>query len=164
MQASTLALRQATTVRALISPDDFDSVARTVLSNNAGMEAATAEQIVEEALKFVSTCARLRPLGLRPSRVVDEGWHALILHTYLYARLCDSLGRFVHHVPEPPDPARHSPSELQRTKNAISSAGYPVNRALWCVPADTTIKVAADCEHGPQPEGCSGSCLEPQPN
>ncbi len=53
---------------------------------------------------------------LRPSRVVDEGWHALILHTRVYSELCEGVGRFVHHMPEPSDGSRHNPAELIRRR------------------------------------------------
>ncbi|QCX80133.1 hypothetical protein C9F11_32740 [Streptomyces sp. YIM 121038] len=98
MQASTPLKRWATPVRELISAERFAAISATVIDNNQNLDQATAEQIVEEALKFVATCATRPEERLRPSRVVDEGWHALILHTATYAELCRSLGRFVHHA------------------------------------------------------------------
>ncbi|MEW2526809.1 hypothetical protein [Streptomyces sp. NPDC047071] len=123
MQATTPLKRGATPVRELISTERFAAISATVIDNNQNLDQATAEQIVEEALKFVATCATRPEERLRPSRVVDEGWHALILHTATYAELCRSLGRFVHHTPERPDPSRHSPEELHRTQITIVKAG-----------------------------------------
>ncbi|GAA3489683.1 hypothetical protein [Streptomyces cremeus] len=85
--------------------------------------------------------------GLAPSRVVDEGRHALILHTQTYARLCERLGgRFVHHVPQPPNPTR-SQGILGRTTVAIEMAGFSVDRDLWIPAEDRTFVMAADCQH-----------------
>jgi hypothetical protein len=157
MQTTTHQAGVATTARDLIPAEAFAGVAATVLDNNKGMEQALAERITEEALKFVAACATFPGRGLRPSRIVDEGWHALILHTVVYQRLCKDQGGFVHHVPERPDPSRHNAGELERTKAAIREAGFSVDEMLWLAPADMSIQVAADCEHTPQ--SCA-SCMD----
>lgn len=143
----------------LISPEGFRAVAQTVQRANPGMAGNVAEAIADEALKFVAACAAAPKARLRPSRVVDEGWHALILHTQIYTGLSRRLGTVVHHVPEAPDPGRHDPDALARTQRAIRDAGYIPNPELWRAPTDSTIPVAADCEHSePGPEGtCTGS-------
>jgi len=161
MQTSTTQAVAATTARELIPAEAFAGVVATVLDNNKGMEQPVAERITEEALKFVAACAKRPSRGLRPSRIVDEGWHALILHTNVYERLCKELGRFVHHVPERPDPSRHNAFQLEHTKASIREVGYEVDAMLWLAPTDTSIPVAAECEHTPQ--NC-GSCMDGGPN
>ncbi|MFJ2739053.1 hypothetical protein ACIO3O_05250 [Streptomyces sp. NPDC087440] len=149
---STTACAPATRdARSPLVTTEFEAVTRTVLRANPGMEDGLAQRIVTEALKFVATAtAAARPRsgpGLAPSRVVDEGWHALILHTHTYARLCRSLGgRFVHYVPQPPDPTR-APGILSRTVAAIEAAGFTVDVDLWIPAEDRTFVVAADCQH-----------------
>ncbi|WP_256106062.1 hypothetical protein [Streptomyces sp. ODS05-4] len=93
----------------LLTTAGFRGVVATVIDNNPGMDEATAGRITAEALKFVAAGAAFPTTRIAPSNVVDEGWHALILHTRLYRRLCDGLGHFVHHVPERPDPGRDDP-------------------------------------------------------
>ncbi|MEK8172247.1 hypothetical protein NKH77_32090 [Streptomyces sp. M19] len=138
----------------LLHSDERAAVARTVRDNNPGMSQEMAERIVDEATKFVAVCAKNPHERLRPSRVVDEGWHALILHTALYTDFCRIFGRFVHHTPESPDPARHDPDALTRTQEHIVASGFTVDDALWLAPTDETIPVAASCSHGPgSPEG-----------
>ncbi len=138
-----------TTARALLTADQFAGVAATVARNNPEMAVELTERITEEAIKFVAAAAAAPGRGLRPSRIVDEGWHALILNTQVYARLCERLGMFVHHVPEPPmAPARFHPESLVRTQEAITDAGYTPDPMLWLAPFDTYISVAADCQHG----------------
>lgn len=142
-------------VTVLLDRPQRAEVVETVLRNNPGMDEDTAGRIVDEAVKFVAAAAGAsQPLA--PSRVVDEGWHALILHTRTYRQLCERLGAFVHHVPQAPDPERRNPEALTRTQQSIVKAGFTVDDALWLAPTDTSIPVAASCQHGPG--GPEGSC------
>ncbi|WP_411112785.1 hypothetical protein [Streptomyces sp. 029-5] len=152
--------------RDLLTAEELAAVTATVQLNNPGMGADVAEAITLEALKFEAACATHPTARLKPSRVVDEGWHALILHTRIKARLAERLGLFVHHVPEAPDTSRHDPHALARTQAAIEAAGYTPAPAMWTGPTDTSIPVAASCEHSPAPpEGtCTGDCGNTGPN
>ncbi len=157
--------QEVTSPRDLIGEKQFAGVVATVLDNNEGMAADVAERIVAQALAFVAACAAFPGERLRPSRVVDEGWHALILHTGVYAALCRSLHRFVHHVPERPDVTRHAPGALAHTMDRIRDAGYEVDVRLWLPPGDETISVTATCEHSePPPAGCGADCSNTGPN
>lgn len=160
-----IAAPEVKSARDLITPEAFTGVVATVQENNPGMELDVAERIVVEALAFVAACTRFPDDRLQPSRVVDEGWHALILHTSVYARLCRDLHRFVHHVPERPDQARYDRFALARTQARITEAGYDVDVRLWLSPSDNTIPVAAGCEHSePPPAGCGADCSNTGPN
>jgi len=152
----------ATDAHSLLDPEVFAAVVATVQGNNPGMVTATAGRIVNEALAFVATAARLPHTYISPSRTVDEGWHALILHTAVYAGLCEQLGCFVHHYPERPDPSRHDDQVMERTLTLIRESGYQPDLSLWMPPTDQRIPVAADCSHTPKPGGCGpinpGNC------
>ncbi|QKV94203.1 hypothetical protein HUT19_22575 [Streptomyces sp. NA02950] len=133
-------------VTALLDRPQRAEVIGTVLRSNPGMDEDMAGRIVDEAVKFVAAAAgTAQPLA--PSRVVDEGWHALILHTHTYRQLCEGLGAFVHHVPEAPDPQWRDPEALTRTRQRMAEAGFPVDDALWLAPTDQSIPVAASCQH-----------------
>lgn len=135
----------------LLTPAQHADVVATVLDNNTEMDLSTAVRIVDEALKWVATCAQFPGARIAPSRVVDEGWHALILHTALYAHLCEQLGGgFVHHYPERPDPARFDREVIDRTTTLIEEAGYSVDYRLWTAPDGELVSVAADCQHSDQ--------------
>ncbi|MFJ3834426.1 glycine-rich domain-containing protein [Streptomyces sp. NPDC090054] len=135
--------------RALLSDAQFSAVLATVLDNNPGMDISMGSRIVVEALKFVAAGARTS-VGIAPSRVVDEGWHALILHTALYQDLCARLGgAFVHHYPERPDTGRYDHAIHERTADAIRAAGYEPDHQLWAGPEDDLVSVAAKCQHAP---------------
>ncbi|MGW7492415.1 glycine-rich domain-containing protein [Streptomyces sp. NPDC054786] len=152
-----------TTVRDLISPAAYRSVARTVKDNNPGMELPLAERIADEGLKFVAVCAATPDAPLAPSRVVDEGWHALILHTKVYAGLCASIGGFIHHYPGY-DPKNYDPMILVRTQDAIRAAGYDVDEELWgSPPGDQLVTVAAKCQHSPSDTGPIKPMPAPRP-
>lgn len=131
----------------LLTTGQRGDVVATVLDNNDGMEEATAVRIVDEALKWVATCAQFPTARIAPSRVVDEGWHALILHTALYANMCDKLGMFVHHYPERPDPDRWDTDVIDRTTSLIEEAGHSVDYDLWTAPDRELVSVAANCQH-----------------
>ncbi|WP_106981588.1 MULTISPECIES: hypothetical protein [Streptomyces] len=160
----TLTIPLAQDARTLITDDEFVAVTATVGSNNPDMSWANAERITEEALKFVAAAAKF-PGGMRPSRTVDEGWHSLILHTLVYAKLCERLGRFVHHLPELPDPNRYKPGALDHTIARIREAGYEVDMELWTGPLEG-IPVAANCQHDNQcaDGNCEANCRADHPN
>ncbi|WP_370415047.1 hypothetical protein [Streptomyces fradiae] len=161
---STTATPAVRDAASLLTRAEFDGVTATVLDNNRDMAEQDARRIVEEALKFVAAAAMF-PGGMRPSRTIDEGWHALILHTRVYQALCRRLGRFVHHVPERPDPTRHDPTALERTQARITEAGYVVDRTLWLGPSNGGIPVAAECEHASCGDGnCEANCSDAHPN
>lgn len=136
----------ATSARALLAPREFEGVRATVLGNNPGMTEDMATRITEEGIKFVAAAAKFPTAPLAPSRVVDEGWHALILHTRLYAALCNRFGLFIHHSPGY-DPTFYDPEILARTQARIEDAGFEVDTELWRSPTDGRIPVAANCQH-----------------
>jgi hypothetical protein len=139
-----------TSVRALLTDDQFASVRGTVLDGNQDMSEDMAGRIVEEALKFVVACVRFPGVGLAPSRIVDEGWHALILHTALYADLCARLGGFIHHYPGY-DPTNYDPLILDRTRAVIGECGCAADEELWGHPTEgMLVSVAAKCQHAPE--------------
>ncbi|MFI9271604.1 glycine-rich domain-containing protein [Kitasatospora sp. NPDC052896] len=149
----TTALQEA---RNLIPPDTFAAVAATVRDNNPGVDQHLAERIVREALKFVATCGRFRDHGMAPSRIVDEGWHALVLHTRAYEELCARVGGPVHHFPERPDPSRFDGAVLAFTTSMMRQAGYPAD-TRWGDPLTGEIVVAANCQHSPP--DCQVTCM-----
>jgi hypothetical protein len=59
--------------RSLLDAGEFAAVTATVTDNNPGMDRATAERIVVDALVFVATAAAHPNAPMAPSRVVDEG-------------------------------------------------------------------------------------------
>lgn len=131
----------------LLSDDEMNRVLVTIRDNNPDMAEPMARRVVGEAAKFVAAGAQYE-VPMAPSRVVDEGWHALILHTALYRGLCERFGRFVDHHPGY-NPLNYDQAILDRTREAIERAGYTVDAELWGAPTDDGISVAAKCQHAP---------------
>ncbi|MFJ2806642.1 glycine-rich domain-containing protein [Kitasatospora sp. NPDC087271] len=132
-----------------VSTATFDSAISTVLSNNEGMDVAMTTRITREAIAFVVVGARRPHLAMAPSRIVDEGWHALLVHTEAYAELCEREGRFVHHSPGF-DPGNFDQDIMEQTQAAIREAGFEVDQELWRPPTDDSlVTVAASCQHSP---------------
>ncbi|MFB6823571.1 glycine-rich domain-containing protein [Streptomyces virginiae] len=147
--------------RHLLSDEGFTRVVHLVQRDNASVTEALAERIVDEALKFVAAATRATGRHLRPSKSVDLGWHALILHTALYRELCSAGGRFVDHRPEGPQSLRRDADTLDRTMDAIREAGYEPDAYLWGPLSDVEID-AGDCMHSECTEGGS-ACAAPPP-
>ncbi|WP_327686616.1 recombinase family protein [Streptomyces sp. NBC_00467] len=137
----------AASARRLLSDAEFNAVLATILVNNPGMQIEMGGRILAQALAFVATAASKPGQAMTPSRVVDEGWHTLILHTGLYYRLCARFGNFVHHIPEQPDPSRFDQTVIDRTTALIAAAGWHLDPDLWRGPAGSLIPVAANCQH-----------------
>jgi hypothetical protein len=142
-------LLESVAPRNLLSFGAFNAVTATVMDNNPEMSQGDAERIVTDALAFVATAAANPQAAIAPSRIVDEGWHALVLHTALYAGLCRRLGHFVHHYPERPDPTRQEAGVLERTVALMRKHGYSPDMELWTTPLAGSVKVAASCGHAP---------------
>ncbi|WP_329391809.1 hypothetical protein OG625_40860 (plasmid) [Streptomyces sp. NBC_01351] len=150
----------AASARHLLSADGFSRAVHLVQRENDGVDESLAIRIVDEALKFTAAACRSSGRHLRPSKLVDMGWHALILHTAMYRELCSGLGRFVDHRPEGPKTLRRDADTLDRTMEAIRDAGYEPDAYLWGPLADTEIH-AGDCMHSECTEGGSGCAAPP---
>lgn len=147
--------------RALLSDAQFNAVLHTILDDNIDMDSEIGSRVLTQALAFLAVASR-SATPMVPSRVVDAGWHALILHTALYADLCGRLGGFVHHYPERPDPSRFDQGALDRTIAAIEAGGYLVDRELWVAGPDPRFGVAASC--GQHSDDGGTIVITPKPN
>lgn len=161
MATTTQHTRLKLSARSLLTDDEFSRVAALVVRDNEVTE-DLAERITDEALKFLSAAATNTTPGrhLRPSKTVDMGWHALILHTELYAGLCRQLGRTIHHRPEGPETLRRDATKLADTVASIREAGFEPDEYLWGALADTEI-TAGDCMHSECTDGGSNCAAPP---
>jgi hypothetical protein len=89
----------------------------------------------EDAVTLLQASIDSPSLDLSPSAKVDEAWHQFVVFTIDYARFCDSLGTFVHHVPSVGEPG--PPVEGRRTLSPAESyaflreKGYRLHAELW---------------------------------
>ncbi len=141
----TAVIAEPVTGRSLVSAELFDKLASRIAVEE-GFDRPFAERIMEQTLAFLKACADNPGLGLSPSRWVDIGWHAFVLHTRDYADFCAQVaGRFVHH--EPTDDEDGDPGDaLAPTLAAIEASGYTLDAELW--------PVAAKCSQ------CHAGCVD----
>jgi hypothetical protein len=105
----------------------------TRVERDAKVDRERAERIMRQALAFLVACARNPEAPLAPSRAVDHGWHAFILHTREYADFCARVaGHFIHHAPEEPGGERAGAvARTEMTAELMRRTGLPVEEELW---------------------------------
>jgi hypothetical protein len=124
--------------RSLVSKELFDRLIRHIIADE-DVEERLAERMVDQALAFLYACAKTTDTPLRPSKTVDVGWHAFVLHTSAYAEFCDRIaGRFIHHEPTEFEPPAHVGTTLAPTVNTMRLLGLAVDDELW-------MRGSADC-------------------
>ncbi|WP_455353139.1 glycine-rich domain-containing protein [Streptomyces sp. SYSU K217416] len=139
---TALATERATG-RQLVEPALFDRLVN-FLAQEEQITHERAERVMDQALAFLAMSAQRTDVPLSPSRAVDPGWHAFMLHTREYAAWCQGqFGRFIHHSPFP-TPQLFDGVQMRRTVEAIEAAGFTVDRELW--------GMAAECN----PPACCG--------
>ncbi|MGC5361837.1 glycine-rich domain-containing protein [Streptomyces sp. DT24] len=106
-----------------------------------------AERVMDQALAFLAMTARRGDVPLSPSKTVDPGWHAFILHSREYADWCRrNAGRFIHHHPYKGQQLRDG-GAIRRTVEAIEEAGFAVDHELWGTAAECNPPTC--CGDGP---------------
>jgi hypothetical protein len=80
-----------------VLPFDISEV-KEYLVTREGMERQEVETLEPEYKKFLALCVTGNAV---PTEKIDAFWHAHILHTGLYKRMCDTVfgGHFIHHQP-----------------------------------------------------------------
>ncbi len=140
----TAVITRPIAARTLVRAPLFEVLARRTVTD-FGVHPTMADRVMDQATALLATASQARhPLGLRPSPLVDPGWHAWLLYPVRLREFFISIGgRHVDHIPDD-DPfatrtATSTPTaSLARTVEAITRAGYVVDPELW--PA-----AAADC-------------------
>jgi hypothetical protein len=135
----------------LVDPEVTERLTRRITADHPKITEATARRIVGQAAAFIAASGKQPGQSLAPSKLVDHGWHAFILHTVDYARFCEQVvGRFVHHVPTDEDDEMPGGAQAtrERTLAAIAAAGYTVDEELWPDMADCT-QCHAGCTDSP---------------
>ncbi|MER5460745.1 hypothetical protein ABT010_08645 [Streptomyces sp. NPDC002668] len=131
------------TGRRLVAPELFERLV-TFLEFEEEMDRPRAECVMDQALAFIDMAGHRNDVPLSPSRKVDPGWHAFILHSREYADFCHRrFGTFLHHNPLKGRRLRDGVA-IRRTVQAIEELGYAVDHELW--------GTAAECN----PPACCG--------
>ncbi|WP_254707058.1 glycine-rich domain-containing protein [Streptomyces lunaelactis] len=131
---TALATDQATG-RRLVDAGLFERLV-TFLEFEEDMDRSRAERVMDQALAFIDMAGHRTDVPLSPSRKVDPGWHAFILHSHEYADFCHRrFGAFLHHNPLKGQRLRDGVA-IKRTVRAIEEMGYVVDHELWGTAAE----------------------------
>jgi len=136
----------------LLDAEVVDRLTHRITTDHPEIDQATARRIVGQTAAFIAASGQQPGQNLAPSKLVDVGWHAFILHTVDYAAFCQrAVGRFVHHVPtnEGEQMPGGAASAHERTTAAIQAAGYTVDAELWRSAADCN-QCHAGCHDSPK--------------
>lgn len=103
-------------------------------------EAATIFDDVKRFLFLAGTTTE----PLAPTKRLDDGWHAFILHTIDYTQFCNRFfGRYVHHLPNPPGAPKSDGSLLRRSRD-LAMAAFGTCSENWSIRPNAYVP----------PEGC----------
>ncbi|WEV26752.1 hypothetical protein OYE22_17265 [Streptomyces sp. 71268] len=125
--------RPATDARTLLPAELRETLAQNVRVKFPQMTEEYAHRGVGQMLAFLAAGAH-SDTPLSPSPLVDDFWHAFLLHTKAYQEFCaHTLGKFVHHQPGFLDKEEHGGGKALRaqTMEAITAIGFVVDAEFW---------------------------------
>ncbi|MGW6719395.1 glycine-rich domain-containing protein [Streptomyces sp. NPDC054995] len=117
----------------LLTPEMRGILVANMLHKFPEMGAEFAHRGVGQMLAFLAAGVD-SPEPVSPSPMVDDFWHAFLLHTKAYREFCtDRLCKFVDHQPGFLDRDEHGGGKAlrARTVDAITAAGYMVDPEFW---------------------------------
>lgn len=130
---TTTQKRTATDARTLISTKLRETLVENMCAKFSQLTQEKADRGVGQMLAFLAACDYSeKPLS--PSPLVDDFWHAFLLHTKAYREFCEErFGRFLDHQPGYLDPEEHGGGKAlrARTVDAITLAGYEIDMEFW---------------------------------
>ncbi|MFD7407776.1 glycine-rich domain-containing protein [Streptomyces sp. NPDC059866] len=125
--------RTATDARTLISTELRETLVDNMRAKFPQLTEEKADRGVGQMLAFLAACAHSeKPLS--PSPLVDNFWHAFLLHTKAYREFCQqTFGRFLDHQPGYLNPEEHGGGKVlrARTVDAVTLAGYEIDMEFW---------------------------------
>ncbi|MEV6618225.1 hypothetical protein AB0N31_31050 [Streptomyces sp. NPDC051051] len=123
----------ATDARTLISTELRETLVDNMRAKFPQLTEEKADRGVGQMLAFLAACDYSdKPLS--PSPLVDDFWHAFLLHTKAYREFCEEkFDRFLDHQPGYLDPEEHGGGKAlrARTVDAITLAGYEIDMEFW---------------------------------
>ncbi|MDN3263313.1 hypothetical protein QWJ26_26585 [Streptomyces sp. CSDS2] len=136
----------------LIAPELWDRLVNRIVKDES-MECSLAERIMDQALAFLTLCAREPKGKYSPSPLVDIGWHTFILYTRSYQEFGKKMGGFIHHEPSDVPGVDYGTGNIARTVAALKAQGITVDEPLW---VNTNHLCSGDCSGGDGDGGDSG--------
>jgi hypothetical protein len=154
--------QEETIARAMAFPMD-PIVAR--YTEEQRLPAEVVREHERELKRYLVLCALDAEGAYGMNGPVDELWHTFITFTRDYARFCDEVaGRFIHHVPTPPDAGDDADgaASYQRTLDAYAvTFGEEAPPEVWPRLASADHPGSSCFHHAPT--GPGSSCLHHAP-
>ncbi|MFJ5973997.1 glycine-rich domain-containing protein [Streptomyces sp. NPDC093060] len=131
--------------RDLVSPELFARLA-DFCAEEYGHERSMAERIMSEAITLCYVMGSTNAGDvMAPSKAVDPGWHAFMLHTEDYAKWCtENFGYFLHHRP---NSKVRTQGLMVDVVGRIRAEGFEADERLWGTAAE--CNAPACCGDGP---------------
>ncbi|MCF1593374.1 glycine-rich domain-containing protein [Streptomyces muensis] len=130
---TTAQKRTPTDARTLISTELRETLVDNMRAKFPQLAQEKADRGVGQMLAFLAACDYSeKPLS--PSPLVDDFWHAFLLHTKAYREFCEQhFGRFLDHQPGYLDPEEHGGGKALHalTVDSITLAGYEIDLEFW---------------------------------
>lgn len=146
----TITLERPVTVADLAPEDVRDRLAAYIVREHPEFTHKFAVRLVLEAAAFQAASAAHPGIVMAPSKLVDHGWHAWIMHTRDRDVLMQRIGADVPHVPDLPGEEPGDRTAIRHaTLNAIEAAGFAIDQELWASPSAECTQCHAGCSDSP---------------
>jgi hypothetical protein len=91
------------------------------------------DEAIFEYKRFLYLVLKFPKARLVPSKIIDEVWHAHILHTKMYAEHCQEIyGYFLHHRPSLPEESKSKSYEgYRKTLDVYNNTFKKLNDKVW---------------------------------
>ncbi|WHT22610.1 hypothetical protein N8J89_16555 [Crossiella sp. CA-258035] len=123
----------------------------TLIRRDHHLDRALSERILGQTIAFLITCCRNPGLSLRPSPMVDLGWHTFLHDTPAYWEFSQlHNGEYIHHIPDLTENDPESPLALRATIQAMRDSGFIVDEELWAGQAADCNQCYAGCSNSPR--------------
>lgn len=140
---------ETTNPYAAIAQYENDPVVHRIAAE-LGVDITNARGVFEDTKRFLYL-GKIAKKSIRPTKTIDEGWHAFVLHTKDYAAFCTRfLGGFIHHQPDSSGISAEAKQASFDYTNQIATDifGDDLGNA-W------KNSMLGDCESGMNPGDCS---------
>ncbi|MEV7684435.1 hypothetical protein [Streptomyces bungoensis] len=140
-----------TTTDVLVPEDVHNRLARYILREHPEFTVEFAGRLVVAAAEFQAASAIFPHVRMAPSKLVDIGWHAWLMHTVDREALLPRIGGVVHHVPDDDGDQDPAAAEIRRnTLRALRSAGFASDEELWPAENGKCSQCHAGCTDSPK--------------
>lgn len=119
------------------------------------IERSLAERILDQALGFLKLISLSPGCTFCPSKMVDIGWHAFLMHTRDYIAFCREInGQYIHHEPTPVEIVVVRTGGVTETVRAMKAKGIVVDEELWANRGDCDGDGSCDANGACGGDGC----------